>query len=714
MVRTVAAVVSFLPCRHLKCFLTLLLVHSGHREHNDGKSMISAGRMRFLCYGAVSTALLALFLAGQGLEWRGTPGGHTLIEAAASITAIFVGIAAILRHVGKSNSGLLYVGAAFLGTGLLDAYHTIVTSDLVPLMTMANGISLAAWSWYAGRIVLSTLLLFSIATWFIHGQDSVAKVRYNWKIFAFVAAVTAISFLIFSAVPLQNLSYSDPYMGRTRELIPGLLFLIALVGSLYRGAWRTESFDHWLVMGLIFSLFSQYPYIALMNEVFDFNYFMAHALKFAGYLCVLTGMLINIYDAFREAEAASQAKSDFLAIMSHEIRTPLNGVLGMATLLQNPDISPEQRRLYIRTIKESGKSLLTLINDILDISKLEARKAALEKIDFDIRKLVEEVRALLVIRAQEKGISLTCEFAPDIPGIIHTDPTRIRQVLFNLVGNAIKFTEHGGVNVTVSHAPYNRAGPALIISVADTGIGISPEQTKKLFSKFTQADASTTRRYGGSGLGLAIVSQLVGLMAGQIGVKSISGQGSTFTVTIPYAPAQFSSGAGMETSRTEPAARVAERPVSTVAAARALRILSADDIDLNQMVIAGMLAKYGHHIDRVYSGRDAVAAVKKGSYDLVLMDIQMPEMDGCEATKAIRALSGKDGKIPIIGCTAHSMQDQLAGFIACGMTACITKPIDHDKLLQAIEACTKGHLSPASKQAGHTPVSAAKPAPVDA
>jgi len=372
------------------------------------------------------------------------------------------------------------------------------------------------------------------------------------------------------------------------------------------------------------------------------------------------------------AEASNEAKSQFLAAMSHEIRTPLNGVLGMNSLLMQTQLS-EQQLGYVRTIRSSGNALLALINDILDLSRVEAGRLELVLAEFDPRRLVDEVAASVATRAYEKGLAFRVHYQSGLPAVLVGDEGRMRQVLFNLIGNAVKFTETGSVTVQVHYREASRDRVHLDVAIQDTGIGIDQAALPTLFERFRQADSGISRRYGGSGLGLAICRGLLDLMGGTIEVETELGRGSTFRISVELQRGQSAQIIGPE-SRFEP-----DRSMDG-----GLHILVAEDNEINQLVICAMLAQLGHSSDLARDGHEVLAKVQASSYDLVLMDIQMPNLDGLAAARAIRALDAPTSQIPIIALTANTMVEDRQTYLEAGMDDHVAKPIDVKRLARAI------------------------------
>jgi CheY-like chemotaxis protein len=386
-------------------------------------------------------------------------------------------------------------------------------------------------------------------------------------------------------------------------------------------------------------------------------------------------------EARRAAEAASQAKSQFLATMSHELRTPMNGVIGMIDLLNEDPASPDRVR-WLRLLKQSAEAMMQLLGDILDLSKIEADRLILERVPFEPRTVGEDVIRLFAVAAAAKGLRLEFDWPADARREwLIGDPIRLRQVLVNLVGNAVKFTDRGVVSLRLEASEATpQGGVRLRLSVSDTGPGIAPEHFDRLFKPFSQADSSTSRRFGGTGLGLVISRRLVEAMGGAIDVESAAGRGARFWFDVV-----LEDGA-------EAVDRQASEPQSA-GPARRLRLLVAEDNEINRRVIAALLKLAGHQVTFVESGRLAVAAAGADAWDAILMDMRMPEMDGATATRAIRLLPPPRNAVPIIGVTADALANQRAAHMDAGLDAYLTKPIQKAELERILVAVTSGRES---------------------
>ena len=394
----------------------------------------------------------------------------------------------------------------------------------------------------------------------------------------------------------------------------------------------------------------------------------------------VTALFLRVKAGEEAAAAATRAKTEFLATMSHEIRTPMNAILGMTHLLERSELTLNQRD-QVHTIAASGDALLVILNDILDLSRIEAGKLTLEYKAFDLRRLLDDVINLMSARADEKGIALRVEYDPALPPVLHGDSARLRQVLLNLVGNAVKFTHKGNVTLRARRRRDVGDDDSLVpleLAVIDTGIGIEADKRATLFQPFSQADTGIARRYGGSGLGLAICKRLIEAMGGSIGVDSTPGAGSTFYAQLYLEQADtLDMGLTAETSAANNL--------------RPLHILVADDQEINRRVVRALLTQEGHSVKEVASGQEALEAVQHEQFDVVLMDLQMPQLDGIEATRHIRSLPNADrAATPIIALTANILKEEREHCLQAGMDGFIVKPFTPDGLNEELSRVMRG------------------------
>lgn len=394
----------------------------------------------------------------------------------------------------------------------------------------------------------------------------------------------------------------------------------------------------------------------------------------AVYSWFILRVLTRESDARKAAETANRSKSEFLATMSHEIRTPMTGVMGFADILLENDNLDADNKIKVHGIKNATDGLLRIINDILDISKLEAGKMEIEGIDFHLPSMVREVVAMFE-GSGSRNRRFSVGFDAGFPDAVKADPTRLRQILVNLIGNAAKFTPKGSIDVQGSVERGADGRSLLRFTVRDTGIGMAPETMSRLFSEFTQADASVSRDFEGTGLGLAICKRLVELMSGEIGVESRLGEGSTFWFTLPYVAA---------TSEAREITRAAPTRAAVKPATRSLDILVAEDNVVNRTIIAKTLEAFGHGFEFAENGEEVIDTYRQRGADLILMDIRMPKMSGTEATRLIREMPGALGQVPIVALTADALPENQLGYLAAGMNAVATKPIDRRQLAATI------------------------------
>ncbi len=649
-------------------------------------------------FGGPLAGVTAALLAGAFRFWLGGPGALAGVASLGGAALIGVLVGAVARRQGRFGSRHL-VALALLVTALAPFSFVLLPPDLARRLMDAALVPLCVGN-FVGTLALGTFLRKEQQRQELHRALTESQRR-------FAATVVNIPGGVYQRVLTAAGRLRFPYCSPGFFLVMGLpatervtaeaLNRILhpedrprMIASIHASA---ETLEPWMLEFRIVRPDGEIRWISASSRV---------ARRDNGDI-VWDGIVTDVTEAKRneqaliqarlEAEEASRAKAEFLATMSHEMRTPLNGILGFTRLLLDEDLTPQQRR-HARMVSDAGRSLLTVINDVLDFSRIEAGRLALSDVPFAVRDLIANCEAVLRLEAEAKGLELHAAVAPDVPDWLRGDPDRLRQVVLNLLANAVKFTEHGSVGLTIVKTADTPAGPHLTISVADTGIGIPPDRQGRLFQRFSQIDRSR----GGAGLGLAISRRLVEMMGGTVGVQSQAGVGSTFWLSLVLPESAPPAGHG-----TPCAAELLVRR-------RSARILLAEDLAMNRELTVAMLVGAGHRVDTVGDGRQAVEAARRGAYDLILMDVHMPEMDGHAATRAIRALPPPVGTIPILAMSAGALPEEVRRCREAGMNGHIAKPVDRAVLLDAIDEAVPG----APAEAGAATVVPATPAAISA
>ena len=604
---------------------------------------------------------------------------HNLLEWTAVCLAVLTALIAFIHFRLTKTMLAPVIGAALFWSVCVDAFHTLASDHFIH--RVADAARFIPITWTASRLFSCIVLLVGAGILLARKKG---RYRWDWSLLMAIVGVFGIgSYALVqycaNSTYLPQCLFPGRLLTRPYDLIPVILY--ATVGyPLFRLLDQRSGsrFSHALLVSLLPQAASELHMALGSSMLYDANFNIAHFLKIVAYAVPLTGLLLDYTCTYRsqtglvaKLERASVIKDEFVANMSHEIRTPMNGIIGSISLLVDSGVTERQQE-YVDTIRSCSDALLSLMNAILDVAKIDAGKVILEQRPFRPDELVKGALAVVAPAAAARGLELRQNLADDVPWVVLGDAARLRQVLLNLLSNAVKFTEQGYVAVDVSLAGRSGDLAELRFSVQDTGIGIPAEMQEAIFQPFTQADSSTTRRYGGTGLGLSICHRLVTLMGGQLHLKSEPQYGSAFSFIVRLPIAAVAESAASATDCRLPRSQ------------RRLRILVAEDNPINRKVASRLLERMGHQVDTAWDGQQAVTAVERTEYDLVLMDCQMPNMDGYEATLAIRRLE-HGRRLPIVAMTANATAEDRQRCLDAGMDDFLAKPVSARLLFDLLE-----------------------------
>ena len=618
---------------------------------------------------------------------------HMLLENIAFSVAIIVSIFCLVGFVIKKDPVLPLLGISLLCAGLMDGFHGLAATRLIS--ATADNKDLIPFTWALCRFFNSLICIFGILVAFASQRQTFHKVRSNYLIlFSGIFTISISYFTIHyfaSSAELPRTQFPGSFISRPWDIIPLIAFLAcsALYFNYYK--YYPSAFAHALFLGSLPNIIIQIHMSFGSTALFDNHFNIAHTLKVLAYFVPLIGLMWDYIVTVKDKENAetsalksAKAKSEFLANMSHEIRTPMNGVLGSAELLRDEDLKQEQQEL-VKNIINSGKSMMTVLNDILDFSKIDAGKFSVVKKSFNFHELINSIFKLFEGPAGDKNLNFTVNITPDVPQWIISDKSRIHQVVANLISNALKFTLEGDVKIVVNAKNVGTQNCILEIIIEDSGIGVSVEDQVHIFSKFSQADNSSSRTFGGTGLGLSISKRLALLLDGDIKLSSKKGVGSTFTF-------EFNAQVGVPSVVETKKLKSNELSLTY----KEHLILIVEDNETNMQIACLHLDKLKIPYETAFNGKEAFDKVRNGSFDLILMDCQMPIMDGYEATMEIRKLNLRQ---PIIvALTANVLEEDRIKCIKAGMDDFIAKPIKKTLLVEKLDHWVKAGFKQDKKE----------------
>lgn len=606
---------------------------------------------------------------------------HNILEGASFFTAFFTVTLAIAHYWIRKDIVTPVLGISLFASGLVDILHLLASNRM--FLPVGDVGDFEPFTWTVSRFSMSMICLVSIGI-LMHmkpKKSDYALVRSILIVGGVIGTITIVTTLIAASQPLPKAIYRDSLIVRPWDLIPLFAFGFSAIVFINFNKQFPSMFSHALLVSSIPNFVGEFHMAVGAENVFDYHAITAHTLKIVAYLVPFSGLVLDYIHTYLRYERVvwqlheeSEAKSRFVANVSHELRTPMNAIIGTVELLSEKLTSREDRR-KLAVISSAGDTLTALVNDLLDLSKAQSGKLLIENRPVNLNKAIEDSVALFAVRAAQKRIALSSQFIPDEATWVLTDEVRLKQIVYNLTNNAVKFTETGFVKIEI-----NTQSPGeVMITVTDSGIGIAVDKQKTIFEQFVQADNSITRKYGGTGLGLSITKNLIELMNGKITLHSTVGKGSTFVVTLPL----------------ETCAPVSEEPMAAngeiLDFKGSLPILVVDDVDINRDIVSEFLQEVHCDVVEAESAERAIELIKSQKFSMVLMDLQMPGMDGLTATRFIREWEAqtKSPRLPIVAFTAHASFEEAQKALSFGCDSHLAKPVRRANLLEVVNRIIK-------------------------